>query len=308
MKGLKKIALVSSFLILMACFVGCGKDKGKKTLTIGYLPITHALPVLEVSKLVEDKDDYTIELKKFSSWSDLTDALNAGRIDGASMLMELAMNAVSQGIELKAVALGHRDGNVIVAANDVKRPIDLKGKKFAIPHNLSSHNILMQEMLEKGGLTTKDITVIQLAPSEMPSSLASGAISGYCVAEPFGAQAVEQNIGHVLYESEELWEDSLCCALVLSNQFIKKNKGIVDSFLAKYHKGANHLQLQTAKDTASKYLGQGEKVLEMSLGWITFDELNITKESYEDIREKMMKYDVMATPPSYETFVYNQEE
>jgi len=33
------------------------------------------------------------------------DALNSGKVDGASMLIELAMKAKEQGIDLKAVAL-----------------------------------------------------------------------------------------------------------------------------------------------------------------------------------------------------------
>jgi len=35
--------------------------------------------------------------------------LNSGKVDGASMLIELAMKAKEQGIDLKAVALGHRE-------------------------------------------------------------------------------------------------------------------------------------------------------------------------------------------------------
>ena len=87
------------------------------TYTIGYLPITHALPVFEEKELLEAEDTgVRIELQKFSSWSDLTDALHAGKIDGASELIELAMSAKAKGVDLKAVALGHRDGNVIVTS------------------------------------------------------------------------------------------------------------------------------------------------------------------------------------------------
>ena len=57
------------------------------TYTIGYLPITHALPVFEEKELLEaENSGIQIKLQKFSSWSDLTDALHAGKIDGASEL------------------------------------------------------------------------------------------------------------------------------------------------------------------------------------------------------------------------------
>lgn len=160
------------------------------TYTIGYLPITHALPVFEEKELLEaEESGIQIKLQKFSSWSDLTDALHAGKIDGASELIELAMSAKAKGVDLKVVALGHKDGNVIVVNNSIQSPADMKGKTFAIPSTQSSHYILLLEELQKAGLTLDDIQVTQLAPSEMPSSLASGAIDGYCVAEPFGAQA-----------------------------------------------------------------------------------------------------------------------
>ena len=189
-------------------------DSSKTNITLGYLPITHALAVFETKELLDKKSDSDIEvtLQKFSSWTDLMDALNSGKIDGASVLVELAMGAVSNGIDLKAAALGHKDGNVVIVSDDISDVRDLKGKTFAIPSNQSSHNILLNDMLAHGDLSIDDINVVQLAPSEMPSSLASGSIDGYCVAEPFGAQAVVQGYGHVLYDSTDLWQDSICCA------------------------------------------------------------------------------------------------
>lgn len=283
-------------------------QEGKKTVRLGYLPITHALAVFEEKELLEEEGaDFAIALEKFSSWSDLTDALNAGRIDGASVLIELAMSAASQGIDLKAVALGHKDGNVVVVSDDVQSVADLKGKTFAIPHNQSSHNILLNDMLSQNGLKTDDVSVVQLAPSEMPSSLASHAIDGYCVAEPFGAQAVSQGFGHVLYDSKELWENSLCCGLVLNGSFIEGNEDTVDVLVEKYYEAGKKLDQAKAADIAKEYLGQDENVLELSLQWIRFDELTLTKEDYDILAEKVKAYGIHEEPPTYEDFVYVQK-
>lgn len=276
-----------------------------QTVRIGYLPITHALAVFEEKEELEAAgDNLQIELIKYSSWPDLTDALNAGRIDGASVLVELAMSAAGQGIDLKAVALGHRDGNVIVAGNDIKSAGDLKGKTFAIPHTQSSHNILLNDMLKKNGLTADDLTVIQLAPTEMPSSLANGSIAGYCVAEPFGAQAVNQGFGHVLYSSEELWPDSLCCGLVVNGSFAEKNPKTVEALTKNYYKAGNNLDTEKAESIAENYLGQEKSVLETSLQWISFKDLRITKEAYNQLAEKVKEYGINDNPPTYEEFVY----
>lgn len=302
---------------LFGSMVGCSggsttndtsADSGKTVVTIGYLPITHALAVFEEKELLEQENsNITIELEKFSAWSDLTDALNTGRIDGASVLIELAMSAKSQGIDLKAVALGHKDGNVVIVSNDIQSVADLKGKTFAIPHTQSSHNILLNDMLSKEGLTIDDINITQLAPSEMPSSLASGAISGYCVAEPFGAQAVSQGIGKVLYYSEDLWENSLCCGLVFNGTYLENNKDTVNTIIDKYNEAGSKLDNETAKSIASEYLGQTDDVLDVSLQWINYNDLTISQDDYNLLCDKVVSYGILDNPPTYEEFVYEKD-
>lgn len=281
-------------------------DSSKTNITLGYLPITHALAVFEAKELLDEQSDSDIEvtLQKFSSWTDLMDALNSGKIDGASVLVELAMGAVSNGIDLKAAALGHKDGNVVIVSDDISDVRDLKGKTFAIPSNQSSHNILLNDMLALGDLSIDDINVVQLAPSEMPSSLASGSIDGYCVAEPFGAQAVVQGYGHVLYDSTDLWQDSICCALVFNGGFLDKNKDAAYEFLSTYKEAGSLLDEGIAKEVAEKYLGQDEKTLDVSLEWIHYDDLDISLDDYEQLSEKVKEYGINDNPPSYTDFIY----
>lgn len=277
------------------------------TYTIGYLPITHALPVFKEKEFLEEQNsNVRIRLQKFNSWTDLTDALHAGKIDGASELIELAMGAYAQGIDLKAVALGHRDGNVVVANDSISSAKDLKGKTFAIPSTQSSHYILLQETLKRAGLSLSDVTVTQLAPSEMPSSLASGAIDAYCVAEPFGAQAVTQKFGNVLSRSDELWKDSICCALVFRNDVINQDKEAFQTFLSSYYKAGKQLDQTESMRIAKKYLGQEEKTLETSLAWIRYDDLRITEKSYQTLCDKIIEDKILDTPPSFTDFVYQQ--
>lgn len=125
----------------------------------------------------------------------------------------------------------------MVVSDKIESAADLKGKTFAIPSNQSSHNILLNDLLAGAGLAREDVNVVQLPPAEMPSSLAGKAIDGYCVAEPFGAQAVVSGVGHVLCKSEELWENSICCALVLRDDFIDSH-GEDAALLAEYYNQA----------------------------------------------------------------------
>lgn len=307
MKKSRIVSLLIAGILSSGVFTGCGsKDGGDETtVKIAYLPITHALAVLEEAEELEAQTGLKVELIKYGSWPELLDALNTGRVDGASVLIELAMKSKQEGIGIKAVALGHRDGNVIIVSNDIDSAADLKGKTFAIPHRQSSHNILLNDTLATAGLSIDDVNVTELAPTEMPSALASGQIDGYCVAEPFGAMGVSLNAGKVLYSSEELWEDSLCCGLVLTDKFIEGRPEDAKSFVESYKAAGNDLNKEKAKEVAKKYMSQTDDVLDISLQWISYNDLDITEETYNILAEKVREYGLSDNPPTYSEFVKN---
>lgn len=302
----RKITALTLSLALALSATACGskgESNDENVVKIAYLPITHSLAALEEADELETGDGIKVELVKYGSWPELLDALNTGRVDGASVLIELAMKSKQEGIGLKAVALGHRDGNVVIVSNDINTAADLKGKTFAIPHRQSSHNILLNETLATAGLTVDDVNVTELAPTEMPSALASGQIDGYCVAEPFGAMGVSLGAGKVLYSSEELWPDSLCCGLVLTDKFIEERPEQAKEFVQSYKAAGNNLDKEKAKEVAKKYLSQTDDVLDISLQWISYNDLDITEETYDQLVEKVKEYGLSDNPPAYSDFV-----
>ncbi|WP_342507237.1 ABC transporter substrate-binding protein [Sporosarcina sp. FSL K6-2383] len=305
MKKWTALLVICAMLLTTACSKPTEKATGDKpTIKIGYLPITHAGPLYMDAYFQED---YTIELVKFGSWPDLMDALNTGRIDGASALIELAMKAKEQGIDLKAVALGHKDGNVLISSHDIDATADLQGKTYAIPHKFSSHNILLNEMLKKDGMTYEDVNVVEMAPAEMPAALSENRIAGYIVAEPFGAQAVVLNKGQVHYHSDEIWPDSYCCVLVMRNDFIKKNIDITQSFINHYALAG---ELANQKDdlvyeSFGQFMKVDREVLDLSLEWISYDDLRIEQPDYDKLSGFMVEMGLSDQPPLYEDFVDN---
>lgn len=268
-------------------------------LTIAYLPITHALPLAELPQVA----GLHVKLVRYGSWPELLDALNTGRVDGASVLVELAMKARERGLGISAYALGHRDGNVIVVAGDVRGVRDLRGRAFAIPHRCSSHHILLQEALRRGGLGEADIRLVELSPAEMPSALANGQIAGYSVAEPFGAVGLKGG-AHVLYRSEELWPNSVCCALVFNDRAARAKRGQVERLVKAYHAAGDRLADKAVALRAAKgMLSQPDGVLRQSLQWIDFSRLTITPEAYRGLAERVRVYGIIDNPPSYASFV-----
>lgn len=327
MKNIKKIIASALLVGLLAATAACGNsstgqnaaagsqstaasgnpsESKKEIVKIAYLPITHALPVFVENELQKKvSENYEIQLVKYGSWPELLDALNTGHVDGASVLIQLAMKAKEQGIGVTAVALGHKDGNVVIASKKINTAADLKGKTIAIPHRQSSHNILIGQTLKSAGLTYKDVKIVELAPPEMPVALASGQIDAYSVAEPFGAKSVALDTGKVLFDSSELWHDSICCSLVLNDNFIKNRQDIAKSVVSRYREAGEYIgeHADEVNTIAKDYLKLDDNVLDLSMKWISYDDLTISKEAYDDLVSKMKEFDISQASPSYEDFV-----
>ncbi len=311
---MKRLPLLLLLLLTLLPAAGCGgkpdapraAENGVKTVRIAYLPITHALPLFEEARTLETEGGpVKLELIRYGSWPELMDALNTGKVDGASVLIELAVKAREQGIDLKAAALGHRDGNVVIAGNGIERVEDLRGKIFAIPHKQSSHKLLLDQLLAEHGMTEDDLTVVEMSPPEMPAGLAQGQIAGYCVAEPFGAKAVTLGTGHILARSEDLWPGSLCCALVFNGGFARGNKDLAAAVTAHYLAAGETLAAHPdeAAALAQKAFKAKPAVLDLSLKWISYDDLIIRREAYDELIRRMMETGLIKKAPAYEDFV-----
>lgn len=294
-------------LFALLVFAGGCKDE-VRTVRIAYLPITHALPLFaEADMNLKDEkgNPVKMELVKYSSWPELIDALNTGKVDGASVLVELAVKAREQGIDVVAAALGHHSGNIIVGGKDIKTVEDLRGKVFAIPHKQSSHKLLLDAMLAAHGMSEADVSVVEMTPPEMPSGLAQGQIAGYCVAEPFGAKAVLLGIGHALDDADRLWPDNVCCALVFNGGFLRANHALAQAVTQGYAAAGSDLTAHAEKRTplAKKFLKANDDVLALSFKWISYDNLAITPAAYADLIQRMQAIRLIGEAPKYETFV-----
>lgn len=316
MKIFKKFIIGTAILSSLALLTACG-NKGtetkndKTTVKIAYLPITHSVPlyVEHEDPIInqEELKDVNIELVKFGTWPELMDALNTGKVDGASVLVQLAMKAKEQGIGLKAVALGHRDGTNITVAKDINNVSDLKDKTIAIPQRFSTMNILLYQMLEDAGMSYSDVKTVELAPAEMPSALSEGRISAYIVAEPFGATSIINGKGKTLLQSKDLWENSICCAFVLRDEFIKNNAEAAQELVNGYIKAGKKAEAKddNIQQIASKYMSVNKDVLNLSLKSTVYTDLKINEKDYEKLTSYLKTMKLLDNPPKYIDFVDN---
>lgn len=203
---------------------------------IGYLPITDATPLLAAHALgLYETEGLTCETPRlFRTWAQIVEAFVSGQINVIHLLAPATL-WVRYGAHFpaKIVAWNHTNGSALTVANSINHMSDFAGKTVAVPFWYSMHNILLQQLLRDNNLVpitngrTKqladnEVRLIVQPPAEMISALASGAIAGFIVAEPFNAIAESKGIGKALRFSGDIWKDHACCVTFLSERDIEQ--------------------------------------------------------------------------------------
>lgn len=300
MKG-RAILLGLFTLVLALVLAGCGgkpsgeaeKPSGDQpVIKVGYLPITHSLPLIVADKLDGAAyQNFSLELVPFSSWPELTEALNGGKVQAAITMFELAMVSQQRGIPTQVVALSHINGDVLVAGNGIEKLEDLKGKTVAIPHRLSGHNILLYKALKDKGIAYEEVDKLEMAPPDMPAALARGEVAGYIVAEPFGAQAVAGGQGKVLLRAQDIWPGWICCGLVINPKFAEQNGAAVQELVDSLAKAGRFIQEKRpeAIGIAQQYMKIKPELWEMSLEWIDYSNLTPKAEEFNRLQDYLLE-------------------
>nr|WP_245563176.1 ABC transporter substrate-binding protein [Tepidiphilus margaritifer] len=199
---------------------------------IGYLPITDAAPLLlaHAQGLFAAQGLQAKRPRLFRSWAQLVEAFISGQVNVIHLLSPATL-WVRYGTRFpaKIVAWNHINGSALTVRPDIASVEALGGQSVAIPFWYSIHNVLLQQILRRHGLKAvsrpreekpgpREVNLLVQPPSEMVSALASGAIAGFCVAEPFNALAERNGIGRIVRFSGDVWNAHACCVTLLAEQ------------------------------------------------------------------------------------------
>ena len=141
------------------------------------------------------------------TWSDFTsgppmlEAMASGSVDIGGVGDAPPVFAASGGEAVVIVGARKTDGDqdaVVVPKNSPITSIQqLKGKKIAYGSG-SSANYNLLTVLTKAGLTTKDVTLVNLQPAEALAAFTSGSVQAWDIWPPYVQQVVAQNGARVL--------------------------------------------------------------------------------------------------------------
>lgn len=256
------------------------KSNPNQPLKIGYLPITDATPLL-VAHAQGLFEKHGIQAEKpvmFRSWAQLVEAFLSGNVNVVHLLSPMSLWAkYGANANVKVVMWNHLAGSALTVSNNINHIRELGGKTVAIPFWYSIHNIVLQQLLKAEGLsvTEKDpkaneVKLTVMPPSDMVAALATNAISGFIVAEPFNAIAEEKGVGKVLRFSGDVWKDHACCLTLMHEADVNQRpewvQGVVNA-LTEAQVFCVDQRDATAKILARKngYTPHDQKVLETVL-------------------------------------------
>jgi len=252
--------------------------------------------------------------KKFTDWPTVKEALIAKEIGGVFILAPMAMQLAADGIPIKVVYLGHRDGTAIVVGKDA--PIhdfgDLRGKVVAIPSRYANQHILMHKMMDEWGMPEGSIELREVPPPEHPTALLAGSIDAYIVGEPFAAKAEVDGFGRVLYHTKDIWPEFISCVLVVRQDLIDDRRELIQELVDGIAKSGKWLdedmdhRMDAAEVAAKNYYYQEPELLRYVLSKpvdrVKYTNLAPLRGDFNEIMELAYEIGVLSGRVEFETY------
>ena len=277
----------------------------KGELGVGFLPVTCHLtcPVTDFATKSTTTSTRFVS-QRYTEFATVVEALKARKLDATFLLAPLAMILREQGVPIKIVYLGHRDGStVMVPKHSTATSLrDLRGKTFARPSRFSNQYLVITKLMEDQGMKPDEINFVDMPPPDMPSALAAGAIDAYFIGEPHAAKAEVSGTGRVLYHAKDIWPRFISCVLVVREELIRDQPEVVADLvrgIAESGEWAERNRLAAAK-VAAPYFRQDQKLLEFVLTQppdrVSYRNLTPTDEDLETIMRYALKAGILRAP------------
>lgn len=288
--------------------------------TVGFLPVTCHLTCPVTSWTTRHSQAGTVfEAQKFTDFPSMKEALIARKIDATFMNAPLAPKLVMDGVPVKIVYLGHRDGTAVMVRTDgpIQKFEDLAGKTVAIPGRFSNQNIFLHRMMRQLGMPFDSMTIKEVPPPEHPSTLAAGAIDAYIIGEPHAAKAEIEGYGRVLMQMRDAWPGFISCVLVVRQEVIDQQRPLVDELVRGIAASGEWLDedretgAQHRKDAAvvagKMFYNQKPELLDYVLtketDRVSYTRLMPPKEDFDEIMDLAVELGILPKKLAFEEYV-----
>ena len=177
-----------------------GVNLSSVTLDIGDQKGTGAEAVLAAAGLLSSLP-FHVSWSDFTSGPPMLEAMASDSVDigGVGDAPPVFAASGGEGVEIVGARQtnGDQDAVVVPKSSPITTITQLKGKKIAYGSG-SSANYNLLTVLTKAGLTTKDVSLVNLQPAEALAAFTSGAVDAWDIWPPYVQQVVAQDNARVL--------------------------------------------------------------------------------------------------------------
>ena len=263
---------------------------------VGFIPVTCHLtcPVTHfINK--EMTNDGIFEPIRFSSFPELKETFLAKELEATFILAPLAMSLREQGVAIKIVYLGHRDGTTMMVHknSDIKTIHDLRGRKIGIPNRFSNQRLIIFKAFKERGMNVADVTLLEMPPPDMAAALFSRSVDAVISGEPFMAQSEMDGYGRVLFMTKDVWPDFISCVLAVPERMIQTRRADVQRLVDGIARSGKWLdrsmghRMQAADFAGNQYYHQDPKLLRFVLSKppdrVKYTNLALVRKDFEEI-------------------------
>ena len=263
---------------------------------VGFLPVTCHL-TCPVTHFINKSStgDGMFEPMRFKGWPELKEAFLSDHLQAAFILAPMAMVLREQGVPIKIVYLGHRDGTTMMVHrdSDIRQISDLRGKKVAVPNRFSNQRLIIFRAFQQLGISMDEVTLLEMPPPDMPAALSVRAVDAIISGEPFMAQSEMDGYGRVLFMTKDVWPEFISCVLAVNEHTIQKHRVEVQRLVEGIARSGMWLdqemdhRMQAAKFTGENYYNQDPKLLRFVLSKppdrVKYTNLAVRRDDFEEI-------------------------
>ncbi len=205
-----------------------------------------------------EKRGVEVELVRFSAYSDSIEALVDDKVDGGMHTLDDAIRYFSTGRDVRVVLLTDYSygGDGLVAHPGIESLADLRGTKIGVEIGTVGHLSLLK-ILELGGLTTDDVTIISIPAWEVQQSMLDGKIDAGVTWEPYLTSTAEMMGGKVLITSRE-YPETIITSMVFDATVVAERPDDVQKVVAAYFDALEYIK-KNPQD-AYQRMGQAESL------------------------------------------------
>ncbi len=288
----------------------------EEKMKIGFLPVTCHLtcPVTDFINREIDGDGF-YEPVKFGGWPELKEAFLSGDTRATFILAPMAIALREQGIKIKIVYLGHRDGTALMVHKDskVRSIADLRGKTVAVPNRFSNQRLLIFRALNEVGMSIDDIKLVEMPPPDMPAALYSKSVDAVTSGEPFMGQCELDGYGRVLYLTKDIWPNFISCVLAVHEDEIRDHPELVQKLVSGIADSGMWLEqnmdnrMAAAQFVSKKYYNQNPRLLEFVLSKppdrVKYNNLSLQRVNFEEIEKLGRQSGILKGTASFDDYV-----